>query len=120
MNPRGLLVFCLLVLVASCGLAGLSRREGFSATTPTTAAPTAAAPTAAAPTVAAPTAATLGGLNAGQIKNLMADDRKHTQELIDMKRERPTLKTPVGVLCSSLLKTEYAAPAAPAPHPRAL
>ena len=115
MNPRGLLVFCLLVLVASCGLAVLSRREGFSATTPTT-----AAPTAAAPTVAAPTAATLGGLNAGQIKNLMADDRKHTQELIDMKRERPTLKTPVGVLCSSLLKTEYAAPAAPAPHPRAL
>lgn len=110
MNPRGLLVFCLLVLVASCGLAVLSRREGFSATTPTV----------ATPTVATPTAATLGGLNAGQIKNLMADDRKHTQELIDMKRERPTLKTPVGVLCSSLLKTEYAAPAAPAPHPRAL
>ena len=106
MNPRGLLVFCLLVLVASCGLAALirSRREGFFAT---------AANAAAAPTAAA----TLGGLNAEQIKNLMADDRKHTQELIDMKRERPTLKTPVGVLCSSLLKTEYAAPAAPAPRP---
>jgi hypothetical protein len=85
MNPKGLLVFCLLVLVASCGLAVLIHtRERFAPQNKK--------------------APTLAGLNEVQIKNLMASDKQKSQEVAALRKEQPTLTTPVGIVCSSLLK----------------